>query len=447
MDDYGCFCFIQFILYVFDINVLIYDLNVLLNFQEYCVVILMMVFEELDKLKIGKYIIVVECCQVICLIDQVFGEVMFEQVEGGVLIQCGKNGFSGSLLIFMSKCVEFIIWLLEYFNDNKIINQLVELKSCYSGVCVVLVIKDINMCLKVCVCGVDVEDYYIDQLIDDVVLLLCGYYFFVGFFWDCVSKVEICQDYGCIWYCVQFIDNLLVVYINEFIVDEQGFVGWIKGIQQDELIIFDLYQELFLYQEVWGLWLCDVYQLLVLYVLFDLDIYLVNLFGVVGFGKIILVFVVVIEQIMVSKCYWCIIVICSVQGLDEDIGFLFGIEVEKMEFWFGVIIDNFEVLYMDDECIYGSVDYIFSKVLLQFKLLNYICGCSFQQSLIFIDECQNFMLYQMKIIIICVGSGLKVICLGNLVQIDMFYLFVISFGLIYFIECFKDFFYGVYVIL
>lgn len=148
MDDHGRSRPTQPTLYVLDTNVLIHDPNALLNFQEHRVAIPMTVLEELDKLKTGKHTIAAECRQAIRLIDQVLGEATPEQVEGGVPIQRGKNGPSGSLSILMSKRAEPITWLPEHLNDNKIINQLVELKSRHSGVRVVLVTKDINMRLK-----------------------------------------------------------------------------------------------------------------------------------------------------------------------------------------------------------------------------------------------------------------------------------------------------------
>lgn len=254
-----------------------------------------------------------------------------------------------------------------------------------------------------------------------------------------MSKVETRQDHGRTWHRVQLTDNLPAVHINEFIVDEQGFVGWIKGIQQDELTILDLHQEPLLHQEAWGLRPRDVYQSLALYALLDPDIHLVNLSGAAGSGKTILALAAAIEQTMVSKRYRRIIATRSVQGLDEDIGFLPGTEAEKMEPWLGAITDNLEALHMDDECTHGSVDYILSKVPLQFKSLNYIRGRSFQQSLILIDECQNLTPHQMKTIITRAGSGSKVICLGNLAQIDTPYLSATSSGLTYLTERFKDF--------
>ncbi|MEM8240101.1 PhoH family protein, partial [Morganella morganii subsp. sibonii] len=152
--------------------------------------------------------------------------------------------------------------------------------------------------------------------IDDVALLSRGYHSLAGSFWDRVSKVETRQDHGRTWHRVQLTDNLPAVHINEFIVDEQGFVGWIKGIQQDELTILDLHQEPLLHQKAWGLRPRDVYQSLALYALLDPDIHLVNLSGAAGSGKTILALAAAIEQTMVSKRYRRIIATRSVQGLD-----------------------------------------------------------------------------------------------------------------------------------
>jgi len=150
---------------------------------------------------------------------------------------------------------------------------------------------------------------------------------------------------------------------------------------------------------------------------------------------------------VVSKRYRRIIATRSVQGLDEDIGFLPGTEAEKMEPWLGAITDNLEALHMDDENTPGSIDYILQKVPLQFKSLNYIRGRSFQQSLILIDECQNLTPHQMKTIITRAGNGSKVVCLGNLAQIDTPYLSATSSGLTYLTERFKDFSHGVHITL
>ncbi|WP_433737023.1 PhoH family protein [Pseudomonas putida] len=448
MDDHGrSSSSNQPILYVLDTNVLIHDPNALLNFEEHHVAIPMTVLEELDKLKSGHHSVAAECRQAIRLIDKTLGDASPEDVEQGVPIQRGKSGPKGLLSILMSKQSEPHLVLPEHLNDNKIINQLIDLHTRDPKKPVVLVTKDINMRLKARACGIAAEDYSTDQLVDDVSLLPNGYHEMKGSFWDLVSKVETRQGHGRTWHQVKLIDNLPAVHINEFIIDEQGFVGWIKEIEGDQLLILDLHQEPLLHQEAWGLKPRDIYQSLALFALLDPDIHLVNLSGAAGSGKTILALAAAIEQTMVSKRYRRIIATRSVQGLDQEIGFLPGTEAEKMEPWLGAITDNLEALHMDDESTHGSVDYILSKVPLQFKSLNYIRGRSFQQSLILIDECQNLTPHQMKTIITRAGAGSKVVCLGNLAQIDTPYLSATSSGLTYLTERFKDFPNGVHITL
>jgi PhoH-like ATPase len=437
----------QPILYVLDTNVLIHDPNALLNFEEHHVAIPMTVLEELDKLKDGKQSVAAECRQAIRLIDKTLGEASPADVESGVPIMRVTGNTKGFLSILMDKRPEPSNLLPQNLNDNIIINQLIDLHTRNPNLSVVLVTKDINMRLKARACGIAAEDYSTDQLVDDVSLLSRGYHNVTGSFWDRVSKVETRQDHGRTWHRVQLSEALPAVHMNEFIIDEQGFVGWIKGIKDDELMILDLHQEPLLHQEAWGLKPRDIYQGLALFALLDPDIHLVNLSGAAGSGKTILALAAAIEQTMVTKRYRRIIATRSVQGLDQEIGFLPGTEAEKMEPWLGAITDNLEALHMDDENTHGSVDYILSKVPLQFKSLNYIRGRSFQQSLILIDECQNLTPHQMKTIITRAGAGSKVICLGNLAQIDTPYLSATSSGLTYLTERFKDFPQGVHITL
>ena len=176
--------------------------------------------------------------------------------------------------------------------------------------------------------------------------------------------------------------------------------------------------------------------------LLDPDIHLVSLTGSAGSGKTILALAAAIEMTVATKMYRRIIVTRSTQGLDEDIGFLPGTEEEKMEPWLGAITDNLEALHYDDEDTDGSIDYILKKVPLHFKSLNYIRGRSFQHSLILIDESQNLTPHQIKTIVTRAGTGSKVICLGNLSQIDTPYLSATSSGLTYLTERFKDFSHG-----
>tara|TARA_R110000868_G_scaffold51879_3_gene164297 strand:+ start:910 stop:2292 length:1383 start_codon:yes stop_codon:yes gene_type:complete len=431
--------------YVLDTNVLIHDPNALLNFEEHHVVIPMTVLEELDKLKSGKTSIAADCRQAIRLIDKTLGVAPPDQVDKGVPIERGKLGPNGTLAILMEKNAIPAHCLPNDLNDNKIINQLCHLQNRYPDGRIVLVSKDINMRLKARGCGIDAEDYHTDQLLDDIDLLARGYHQVEGSFWDRINKVESRQLTGQTLHNVQLIDNLPALHLNDFIIDDQGFIGWVKAIDGGHLTIRDLHQEPLLHQECWGLRPRDIFQALAMFALLDPDIHLVNLTGAAGSGKTILALAAAIEQTMVTKTYRRIIATRSTQGLDEDIGFLPGTEKEKMEPWLGAITDNLEALHMDDESTHGSVDYILDRVPLQFKSLNYIRGRSFQQSFILIDESQNLTPHQIKTIITRAGTGSKVVCLGNLAQIDTPNLNATSSGLTYLTECFKDFPHGVHI--
>ncbi len=282
MDDHGRIKPTAPTLYALDTNVLIHDPNALLNFQEHHVAIPMTVLEELDKLKTGKQGVAAECRQAIRLIDKILDGATPEDVEHGVPIQREKSGPCGFLSILMSKSAAPVTWLPEDLNDNKIINQLVELKARRPGMSVVLVTKDINMRLKARGCGLDSEDYHTDQLVDDISLLSKGYHNVDGAFWDRVAKVDTRQGHGRTWHRVQLSEDLPAVNVNEFIIDEQGFVGWVKEVEGNELLILDLHQEPLLHQEAWGLKPRDIHQALALYALLDPDIHLVNLTGAAG---------------------------------------------------------------------------------------------------------------------------------------------------------------------
>jgi PhoH-like ATPase len=429
--------------YVLDTNVLIHDPNAILNFEEHQVIIPMTVLEELDKLKTGKQTIAADCRQAIRLIDKLLGDASPKQIEKGVpLKRTEKSDALGTISILMNTQTYAGPHLPDNLNDNKIINSLANLQSIHKDRQVILVSKDINMRLKARGFGVEAQDYHNDQLVDDVDLLPSGYQEYPNSFWDTITKVETIQREGVTEHILKKEANLGKLNLNEFIVDQQGFIGKVSEINDEQIILQDLSQQDLLNQEAWGLVPRDIYQALALNLLLDPEIHLVNLTGAAGSGKTILALAAAIEMTVASKRYKRIIATRSTQGLDEDIGFLPGTEREKMEPWLGAITDNLEALHEDDENMHGSVDYILDKVPIQFKSMNYIRGRSFQHSLILIDECQNLTPHQIKTIVTRAGTGSKVICLGNLAQIDTPYLGPLSSGLTYMTERFKKFRHG-----
>ena len=433
----------QPILYILDTNVLIHDPAAILEFEEHHVIIPMTVLEELDNLKSGRQAIAADCRQAIRGIDEILGRASPDEIEKGIPIRRGDKGPArGSLSILMSHAPDNLAILPTHLNDNKIINDICLLKQNRPDQRTVLVTKDINMRLKARGCGIESEDYHNDQLVSDINLLDAGYLEFEGSFWDHIENVETEQQSGRTLHRIAKTESLQKIYPNNFIIDEQGMIARVIEVTDDTVTLLHIEDSRFLQQEAWGLRPRDTYQAMALNLLLDPEVHLVSLTGSAGSGKTILALAAAIEMTVANKLYRRIIVTRSTQGLDEDIGFLPGTEEEKMEPWLGAITDNLEALHYDDEDAEGSIDYILKKVPLHFKSLNYIRGRSFQHSLILIDESQNLTPHQIKTIVTRAGSGSKVICLGNLSQIDTPYLSATSSGLTYLTERFKGFIHG-----
>lgn len=429
-------------LYVLDTNVLIHDPGAILKFEEHQVVIPMTVLEELDKLKMGKQSLAADCREAIRKIDHIIGDAPPTEIAKGVPIRREDGETCGTFSILLDSFDQPARGLPADLNDNKIINSLIKLQQNHPRRDVTLITKDINMRLKARGCGIAAQDYHNDQLLTDVDLLEQGFHSLPGSFWQNLDQVDTTHDATGTYHKVAREVLPDDIHINHFIVDEQGFTGRITAIEEETVTLLDLPSEQLMQQQAWGLHPRDIFQALALNLLLDPDIHLVTLTGQAGSGKTILALAAAIEMTVAQQQFKRIIATRSTRGLDEDIGYLPGTEAEKMEPWLGAITDNLEALHTDDEHAPSSVDYILQKVPLHFKSLNYIRGRSFQQSLILIDECQNLTPHQIKTIITRAGAGSKVICLGNLAQIDTPYLTPVSAGLTYLVERFKDFPHG-----
>lgn len=427
--------------YVIDTNVLIHDPNSILNFDEHLVIIPMTVLEELDKLKNGNKSVAADCRSAIRLIDGIIADSPTEKLQQGVPIpRNGGTEHCGRLAIMMNRTGEPPeACLPNDNNDNKIINRVVQMQMENPDVRHILVTKDINMRLKARGCCIHAEDYHNDQLVSDVKQLSTGYHDFAGSFWDRVSHVDTIQRDNGTFHSLsrEVFDSPL--YVNQYILDEQDFLARIEEVNDEHVLIKHIPRDSVMHQSAWGLQPRNIYQAMALHALLDTDIHLVNLTGPAGSGKTILALAAAIEMTVAHKLYNKIIVTRSTPPLAEDHGFLPGTEEEKMDPWLGAITDNIEALHIQDESPQGSIEYVKSKANIQFKALNYIRGRSFQRSLILIDESQNLTPHQMKAIITRAGEGSKVVCLGNLAQIDTPYLSPISSGLTYMAERFKGF--------
>jgi PhoH-like ATPase len=125
--------------------------------------------------------------------------------------------------------------------------------------------------------------------------------------------------------------------------------------------------------------------------------------------------------------------------LGEDIGFLPGTEEEKMEPWMGALMDNLEVLTQSQEG--GSWGRAATNDLLRNRIkirsLNFMRGRTFLNRYLILDEAQNLTPKQMKALVTRAGPGTKLVCLGNIAQIDSPYLSETTCGLTYVVNRFR----------
>ncbi|MDO8331974.1 MAG: PhoH family protein [Fluviicoccus sp.] len=430
--------------YVIDTNVLIHDPNSVLQFEEHRVIIPMTVLEELDKLKSVKAAVAGECRAAIRLIDRILGEAEPERIRQGVpIFREPTRTHLGTLSVLMdTHDMPTKEPLSNELNDNKIINQLVALQAADINTKVVLVTKDINMRLKARACGLAAEDYHNDQLVSDIKQLSSGCLEIEGSFWNRIKAVDTLHRHGEVLHFVPREYFTEPLFLNQFVVDDEGFTGIVREVTGENVVLADLKRDALMHRQAWGLQPRNLQQALALHLLMDPFVHLVSLTGAAGSGKTILALAAAIEMTVVGKRFNKIIATRSTPPLAEEHGFLPGTEEEKMDPWLGAISDNIEALHLDDHSPSGSIQYVKEKANIQFKALNYIRGRSFQKSLILIDECQNLTPYQMKAIITRAGEGSKVVCLGNLAQIDTPWLSATSSGLTYMCERFKGFRHG-----
>jgi PhoH-like ATPase len=191
---------------------------------------------------------------------------------------------------------------------------------------------------------------------------------------------------------------------------------------------------------VWGITARNREQNFALNLLMDPDVDFITLLGQAGTGKTLLTLAAGLTQTLEQKIYSEIIITRVTVSVGEDIGFLPGTEEEKMTPWMGALEDNLDVLNNTDEDAgeWGRAatrDLIRSRI--KIKSLNFMRGRTFIRKFLIIDEAQNLTPKQMKTLITRAGPGTKVVCLGNISQIDTPYLTEGSSGLTYVVDRFK----------
>ena len=429
-------------LFVLDTNVLLHDPTCLFRFEEHDVFLPMMTLEELDNHKTGTSDISRNARQVSRTIDQLI-EAGTDSIENGVLLNALGNKEAHGRLFFETTALagDLPESMPKSKADNIIIAVVRALVPLHPEKSVVLVSKDINMRIKATALGLDAEDYFNDKTIDDTDLLYAGRTVVDNTFWE--KDVENLKSWivdGRTWY--SFTGPLaLKLTRNEFVSTADGtFAAQVKSVENGTVTLATVKDYVQPRNGVWGINARNLEQSMALNLLMDPEIDFVTLLGQAGTGKTLITLAAALTQTLDERRFSEIIFTRATVSVGEEIGFLPGTEEEKMTPWMGALEDNLEVLNKSDRSTgdwgrSAAADLIRSRI--RIKSMSFMRGRTFLNKFVIIDEAQNLSPKQMKTLISRAGPGTKIVCMGNIAQIDTPYLTEGSSGLTYVVERFR----------
>lgn len=436
-------------LFILDTNVLMHDPMALFNFEEHDILLPMTVLEELDAGKKGMSEVSRNVRETNRLIDQIICNASFDEIKAGLSLERihplkeGQTLHLGKLYFETEPLTaELPDSLPSHKADNHILQTGLALKQRFPERNVTLVTKDINMRIKSSAVGLHSEDYYNDRVLEDADLLYTGWdYLDEHFFENNASRMKSWQNDGRTFYEIA-IDNTVHWYPNQCLIspNEAGFSAIVRKIEHNvaTLEYMQNYQQS--KKSVWGISARNEEQNMALNFLMDPEIEFVSLLGVAGTGKTLLTLAAALEQTLEDNLYSEIIMTRATIPVGEDIGFLPGTEEEKMTPWMGALMDNLEVLSQTEGHVSKWEKDTTTELMnrrIKIKSMNFMRGRTFQKKFIILDEAQNLTPKQMKTLITRAGEGTKIICLGNIGQIDSPYLTETTTGLTYVVDRFK----------
>lgn len=444
-------------LYVLDTNVLMHDPTALFKFEEHDVFLPMQVIEELDNGKKGTSEASRNARQVSRFINELIEEQGTDKIATGLVLnrpnalQLRGAASIGKLRFQTTVPTEDKTSFGAVAPDNRILGAILQLRHDEPDFPVVFVSKDINLRIKAAIAGIVSEDYENDRALDDFSLLYTGANALPEDFWQRYGKdLKSWTDKGRTFYEVA-IGTDDDWYPNQYLYlpgdDEAEFrVARVDG-GKAVLQIVDDYRGS--QHAVWGITARNREQNFALNALMDPEIDFVTLLGTAGTGKTLLALAAGLAQTMDQQRYREIIMTRATVSVGEDIGFLPGTEEEKMTPWMGALTDNLEVLTHNQEGgSWGRAatnDLLASRI--KIRSLNFMRGRTFLSRWLILDEAQNLTPKQMKTLITRAGPGTKIVCLGNVEQIDTPYLTETTSGLTYAVDRFKNWAHSAHVTL
>ena len=430
-------------LFVLDTNVLMHDPTSLYRFEEHDLYVPMMTLEELDNNKKGMSEVARNTRQASRMLDEIVNATP-EAIDEGMSLQEVSRGLASGRLFLQTEAihVELPAALPTARGDNQILAVVMYLAGHHPEREVILVSKDINMRIKARALGVAAQDYFNDKVLEDSDLLYTGSRELPADFWDAHARgMESWKEES--HTCYRLNGPLAAeLLLNEFVFQngDSPLQAWVKEKEGRTVVLETLTDFSHQKNNVWGITARNREQNFALNLLMNPDIDFVTLLGQAGTGKTLLTLAAGLTQVLESKRYSEIIMTRVTVPVGEDIGFLPGTEEEKMAPWMGALEDNLDVLNGTageggDWGRAATRDLIRSRI--KIKSMNFMRGRTFLNKYLIIDEAQNLTPKQMKTLITRAGPGTKVICMGNIAQIDTPYLTEGSSGLTFVVDRFK----------
>ena len=439
-------------LFVLDTNVLMHDPAALFRFHEHDLFIPMVVLEELDHAKKGLSDIARNARQTSRFLDELIRNIDLAEIREGVPIsrlECAPEAgalTTGRLFFQIEKLrSELPKEMPGDLPDNSILANALALVRQFPDRDVVLVSKDINLRIKASVLGLVAEDYHNDQVLDDVSHLYSGAQALPDDFWENHGhKMESWKNpVGRTFYRVTG-PLVKTWHINQFLFMEDGseFEAIVRSRGETGAVLELALDFRHPQHAVWGIQARNREQNFALNMLMDPEIDFVTLLGTAGTGKTLLTLATGLMLTLEQKHYREIIMTRETVPIGEDIGFLPGTEEEKMSPWMGALHDNLELLGGQDSSSHFQWERSATHQVLMSKIsvrsLNFMRGRTFQSRFIILDEAQNLTSKQIKTLITRAGPGTKIVCLGDIAQIDTPYLTGTTSGLTYAVDRFKN---------
>lgn len=410
--------------FIIDTSVLLYDGKSVHSFPGNDVIIPLVVLDELDRKKERHGVVGENARYVNRYLDNL-------RKNGNLHTGIKIENIDQTIKVQLSGFDNVPVGLDPDMADNKIISAAIYSAGMIDQE-VIVVTKDINFRVKCDALGIKSEDYYKDKIISHLDDSYTGY-----------SDIEVDNS--------SIIDNLYnekttpdeienlvdslgrTPYENEFLCVKHGQQSFL-GIYSENNI-YKLLSDKELDEGLVGIKSRNREQLYALNALNDDNIPLVTITGLAGSGKTFITLMSAISALN-RREYERIIITRNIQPVGRDIGFLPGDLNDKMTPWMAPIIDNFRHGFKDKDLTYFNA--MRQKGTIEIAPLSFMRGRTFSNTFLIMDEAQNATIHELKTVITRMGTGSKLVLLGDVDQIDTPYIDALSNGLTVVSEKFKN---------